>query len=200
MNIFKEEDIIWKKVAIVFILFVLAFFVGESFAANEFCFTTTDKGHAVLKFQGDLPVEINQSLKTVPMCSPAFELQEINTPEVDQCMQVVLTFFNTQTKQIDKRYYVNGATSLDGKTWEGVQNPLCPKIAKTVTTSVTYIKCADEYNRCNFTGTKTILYATSPTATSRVIKTFTDGVACTNEAFGSDPAKTQAKKCYVKSP
>lgn len=58
-----------------------------------------------------------------------------------------------------------------------------------------WIKCADEYNKCNITGTKQILYGQSTTA-KYVVKNMTNTFWCTNQALGSDPAVNIAKGCW----
>jgi len=53
--------------------------------------------------------------------------------------------------------------------------------------------CAGESGFCAFTGTMPVRYGANGLF---VVKTFTDGTACTNEVFG-DPAPDVAKSCSL---
>jgi predicted acyltransferase (DUF342 family) len=54
-------------------------------------------------------------------------------------------------------------------------------------------KCADEYNFCSFSGTRTVIYGLNGFYTSG---TFTNGVSCSNDVFG-DPIVGTVKACYL---
>lgn len=71
--------------------------------------------------------------------------------------------------------------------------------SSTSTTSTTsWTKCAVENGTCSFSGTMTVLYGGSTTA-NNVKKTFTNGTACTNTAFGTDPDYGANKSCWIPS-
>lgn len=57
---------------------------------------------------------------------------------------------------------------------------------------INWVFCANEYERCNFSGTRQVKYGVD---VRTVTKTFTDGVDCGNAAFG-DPAPGANKACY----
>jgi len=58
-------------------------------------------------------------------------------------------------------------------------------------TPTTWIKCADQYGTCNFSGTHIVRYGTG---SSWFMKTVTSTIACNNSVFG-DPAIGHAKEC-----
>ena len=60
----------------------------------------------------------------------------------------------------------------------------------------TWTWCANEYQRCAFTGTKEVRYGANATFTAP--RTFADGVDCTNAIFG-DPLVGTPKHCEVLS-
>jgi subtilisin family serine protease len=67
-----------------------------------------------------------------------------------------------------------------------------PKPSPTPTPSpITWTKCADEGQWCNFSGTRDVRYGTDSVFYT---KTFTNGVNCTNSVFG-DPVYGTVKKC-----
>ena len=49
--------------------------------------------------------------------------------------------------------------------------------------AVTYAKCANEWAQCSFSGTRVVRYGDEG---HFIYKTFTNGVACRNDAFGKD--------------
>ena len=55
--------------------------------------------------------------------------------------------------------------------------------------------CAIEGGYCQFRGRRSVWYGADDGRS--VVREFRDGVACTNEAFGSDPAPRARKRCYV---
>jgi hypothetical protein len=56
-----------------------------------------------------------------------------------------------------------------------------------------YTHCSNEYEQCNFTGTRDIRYGAFP---NFVYRTLTNGTPCTNAVFG-DPAVGVGKKCSI---
>src|ERR1043166_8565097 len=74
---------------------------------------------------------------------------------------------------------------------KGGQNPPAPAPQPQPQAEV---KCANENEQCKFVGEKIVKYG----ADKRWIeKTFSDGVACSNDVFG-DPASGTAKACFIK--
>jgi hypothetical protein len=59
-----------------------------------------------------------------------------------------------------------------------------------------WVFCATEGGECAFTGTMNVRYGAN---VSFVVKTLTDGTACTNAVFG-DPAPDTAKHCAIQPP
>src|SRR5262249_14229389 len=57
--------------------------------------------------------------------------------------------------------------------------------------------CANEHQRCAFTGAKEVHYGVTGTFTAP--RTFTDGVSCSNGVFG-DPIKGTVKYCEMRTP
>jgi Bacterial Ig domain len=57
--------------------------------------------------------------------------------------------------------------------------------------------CANEWERCSFTGTQEVRYGANGTFTAP--RTFTDGVECTNAVFG-DPLPGVLKRCERRAP
>jgi Viral BACON domain/Fibronectin type III domain len=55
--------------------------------------------------------------------------------------------------------------------------------------------CADEGQRCSFTGTKNVRYGANGVY---VYKSLTNGTACSNSVFG-DPLKGADKQCYIQA-
>lgn len=58
--------------------------------------------------------------------------------------------------------------------------------------AVNWVWCANEGTRCNFSGARQVRYGT---ATSNVVRTFTNGAVCSNAVFG-DPARNTRKQCW----
>src|SRR5262249_55947614 len=56
--------------------------------------------------------------------------------------------------------------------------------------------CANEHDRCAFTGAKEVRYGVTGSYTSP--RTFTDGVSCSNDVFG-DPIPGTVKHCDARS-
>ena len=55
--------------------------------------------------------------------------------------------------------------------------------------------CADENELCSFSGTKQVRYGNSPYYD---YENHTDGVMCSNAAFGGDPYPNVVKSCYYR--
>jgi hypothetical protein len=107
---------------------------------------------------------------------------------------------------MDVRYGANGLFSFktltDGTACTnevfGDPAPDTPKqcairIASTAPPPGDWVFCATEGGFCAFTGTMPVRYGANGLF---VVKTFTDGTACTNEVFG-DPALDVAKSCSL---
>lgn len=67
-----------------------------------------------------------------------------------------------------------------------------PSPTPTTSGTATWTECADENQRCAFTGTRSVRYGTT---SQYVTRTYTGGVACNNSTFG-DPAVGQDKSCW----
>jgi hypothetical protein len=61
-----------------------------------------------------------------------------------------------------------------------------------------WTQCAVENGFCSFSGTMPVLYGGSTTA-NNMTKSFTNGAACNNSAFGNDPAYGVNKACWIQS-
>jgi hypothetical protein len=57
-----------------------------------------------------------------------------------------------------------------------------------------YTKCADEYGKCTFTGTKKVAFGSNGKFVEKDVSTSID---CNVSAFGSDPIPGQIKACYL---
>jgi probable HAF family extracellular repeat protein len=113
------------------------------------------------------------------------------------------------TGTMDVRYGANGSfvvkTLTDGTACTnevfGDPAPDTPKQCATRAASTTpppsdWTFCATEGALCAFTGTMEVRYGANG---SFVVKTLTDGTACTNEVFG-DPAPDTPKQCAIRAP
>jgi hypothetical protein len=73
----------------------------------------------------------------------------------------------------------------------------CSYASTTVTApAATWVACASEGGSCTFSGTRDVLYGAG---TNTVVKAFTGAAACTNAAFGKDPAPDVFKSCSYSS-
>lgn len=68
-------------------------------------------------------------------------------------------------------------------------------LSKTASAQSTYTYCADEGQRCNFSGTKDVFYGAQGKNT--YVYSVTGGIDCNNNTFG-DPIPGVAKRCFVK--
>ena len=59
-----------------------------------------------------------------------------------------------------------------------------------------YTACANEGSACNFTGTREVIYGTTTKWHRRIV---TNGINCTNDQWGADPAPGDGKKCYTRT-
>lgn len=109
------------------------------------------------------------------------------------------------------KYTLNGPFTNGVSCSNGIVSPTDPAYGvpkscwyagTTTSTSTTpttsWTKCASEGGVCSFTGTLTVLYGGSTTA-NNMTKSFTNGAACTNAAFGRDPAVGVDKSCWIPS-
>ncbi|MFI6096436.1 MGH1-like glycoside hydrolase domain-containing protein [Lentzea sp. NPDC051213] len=78
-------------------------------------------------------------------------------------------------------------------TATGLGNPTAPPLPTAGGLPAGFTHCASESGQCVFSGTRNVAYG----AGSHTFKTATSSIACTNEAFGSDPAANLLKSCYV---
>jgi hypothetical protein len=78
-------------------------------------------------------------------------------------------------------------------TASGLGNPTPPPLPTAATLPTGFTHCSGEGGQCSFTGTRSVAYG----AGSYTFKTVTSGTACTNDAFGIDPAANLLKSCYV---
>jgi hypothetical protein len=72
----------------------------------------------------------------------------------------------------------------------------CDYSSDTVSDSVTWTDCANEGQTCSVSGTREVRYGANG---SYITKMVSGSVACTNQAFGRDPAYGFAKKCQFSS-
>ena len=78
-------------------------------------------------------------------------------------------------------------------TATGLGNPSPPGEPGTGALRAGFTRCAGEGGTCSFSGTRSVAYG----AGTYRYKTVTDSTACTNTAFGGDPASDLVKSCYV---
>ncbi|MFO7304801.1 MAG: putative Ig domain-containing protein [Gammaproteobacteria bacterium] len=64
--------------------------------------------------------------------------------------------------------------------------------------TTTWVFCANEGSRCNFTGTRRIRYGAGDRWVTRELRATNGGVACSNRVFG-DPAPGVWKRCEIAS-
>ena len=90
--------------------------------------------------------------------------------------------------------YLTGVTpgSYD-VTATGLGNPTAPPLPTAGGLPAGFTHCANEAGQCAFTGTRSVAYG----AGTYTFKTATSATACTNDAFGTDPAANLVKSCYV---
>jgi len=63
----------------------------------------------------------------------------------------------------------------------------------TTTTTLKWVKCANEGQKCNFTGSSQVRYGVG---NLWKILTITNGTNCDTKSFGSDPAVGKTKECW----
>jgi beta-glucanase (GH16 family) len=68
--------------------------------------------------------------------------------------------------------------------------------AQAASDSKAWHTCVPEGSTCTFSGTRLIRYGADGSYT---YLSATNGIACTNEAFGTDPAPGKAKSCWISS-
>jgi hypothetical protein len=96
--------------------------------------------------------------------------------------------------QDDTYVYLTGvAPGSYDVTATGLGNPPPPPAPNGGELRPGFTRCAGEGGTCTFTGTRAVAYG----AGSYTYKTATGGTACTNAAFGGDPAANILKSCYV---
>jgi len=97
------------------------------------------------------------------------------------------------------RYYVDTTGSyLSGYEARRRLNVTCNSSGSCDASNVPsgYTKCAEEGERCNFSGTQQVYYGAN---NCYKVKSFTNGVDCNNNNFG-DPLPGVHKACYVSNP
>lgn len=96
--------------------------------------------------------------------------------------------------QDDNYVYLTGVTpGTYDVTASGLGNPTPPPLPIAGGLPAGFTHCANEDGQCAFTGTRNVAYG----AGNYTFKTATSSTACTNEAFGLDPAANLVKSCYV---
>jgi hypothetical protein len=95
----------------------------------------------------------------------------------------------------DSNYvYLTGVTpGTYDLTASGLGNPTPPPPPAAAELPAGFTHCAGEGGQCAFTGTRSVAYG----AGSYTFRTMTSATACTNDAFGGDPAANILKACYV---
>ena len=78
-------------------------------------------------------------------------------------------------------------------TATGLGNPTAPPLPAAAGLPAGFTQCATESGQCAFSGTRGVAYG----AGTYTFKTATSATACTNDAFGTDPATNLLKSCYV---
>jgi hypothetical protein len=90
--------------------------------------------------------------------------------------------------------YLTGVTpGTYDVTATGLGNPTPPPLPTAGGLPAGFTHCANENGQCVFTGTRNVAYG----AGNYTFRTATSSTACTNEAFGLDPAANLLKSCYV---
>lgn len=90
--------------------------------------------------------------------------------------------------------YLTGVTpGTFDVTATGLGNPTAPPLPTAGGLPAGFTYCAGESGQCAFTGTRSVAYG----AGTYTFKAATSATACTNDAFGTDPAANLVKSCYV---
>ena len=96
--------------------------------------------------------------------------------------------------QDDNYVYLTGvAPGTYDVTATGLGNPTAPPLPTAAGLPAGFTQCAAESGQCAFSGTRSVAYG----AGTYTFKTATSATACTNDAFGTDPATNLLKSCYV---
>jgi hypothetical protein len=152
---------------------------------------------------------------------------QITTPNAASIQKVGLVRLGSQTHSVEmeQRYLPLGFTAGSGTLTANVPSNAhtavpgvymlfivdsagVPSVAKMVTLESAappppppppsdWTFCANEWERCSFTGTQEVRYGANGTFTAP--RTFTDGVECTNAVFG-DPLPGVLKHCERRAP
>ncbi|GLY43189.1 hypothetical protein Amsp01_092120 [Amycolatopsis sp. NBRC 101858] len=93
----------------------------------------------------------------------------------------------------DYVYLTGVAPGTYDVTATGLGNPAPPLLPAAAGLPAGFTHCAAESGQCAFSGTRGVAYG----AGTYTVKTATSATACTNDAFGTDPAANLAKSCYV---
>ncbi|MBP8538379.1 alpha-L-rhamnosidase [Streptomyces sp. MK37H] len=100
----------------------------------------------------------------------------------------------TGASQDDTYVYLTGvAPGSYSVTATGLGNPPAPAEPGVGALRAGFTRCAGEGGTCSFSGTRAVAYG----AGAYTYTTATGGTACTNNAFGGDPAPNLLKSCYV---
>jgi hypothetical protein len=62
---------------------------------------------------------------------------------------------------------------------------------------VSWVECSKEWQRCTFTGTRNVRYGAN--GTYAAVRSFSNGVDCRNQSFGSDPVPGITKTCWLEA-
>jgi hypothetical protein len=152
---------------------------------------------------------------------------QITTPNAASIRKVALVRLASQTHSVEmeQRYlplsFTAGSGTLTANVPANVHTAVpgrymlfivdsagVPSVAKMVTLNSAsepppppppsdWTFCANEWERCSFTGTQEVRYGANGTFTAP--RTFTDGVECTNAVFG-DPLVGVVKHCERRAP
>lgn len=93
----------------------------------------------------------------------------------------------------DYVYLTGVAPGTYDVTATGLGNPAPPLLPAAAGLPAGFTHCAAESGQCAFSGTRGVAYG----AGTYTVKTATSATACTNDAFGTDPAADLAKSCYT---
>ncbi|WP_371600827.1 trehalase family glycosidase [Streptomyces sp. NBC_00564] len=100
----------------------------------------------------------------------------------------------TGASQDDTYVYLTGvAPGSYSVSATGLGNPAPPDVPGTGELRAGFTRCAGEGGTCSFSGTRVVAYG----AGSYAYRTVTGSTACTNAAFGIDPAANLVKSCYL---
>jgi hypothetical protein len=113
---------------------LLAALLATSITANAklckaiTCDVNDENCRTAFVFVGNPTKTLSGTVSKISECTPLLKLMEVPDSSRDACVYVTLTYFNSETNANETVYYKNGATSVDGTTWDREQNPSCPTL------------------------------------------------------------------------